>query len=351
MRARISFLLLAAMLFTAGCVDVRHGPTFDPRHPGNTAFQDVASTNALDPACLKPSTREFRLGPGDRLDIEMLGTGQEPSPVLVGPDGKIYFDLLSGVPVWGLTLSQSRDLLQKELTRFYKNPRVSITLREVHSARIWVLGRLNTPGVYPLATPMTVIDAITRAGGLYTAQFTGTTEELADLRHSFLLRHGKFMPVNFKKLIHEGEMSQNIYLEPDDFIYLPSALSTEVYVIGAVIGPRAVSFKDQVTLSSAIANARGTAPDAWLREVVIIRGSLTEPHYAVVNFLDILKGRAPEVALQPRDIVYVPDRPLGAFRNALQTVVDTFVRTVAANEGIRAGGGTGNIGVGVSVGP
>ena len=213
-----------------------------------------------------------------------------------------------------------------------------------------MLGRLNTPGIYPLETPMTVVDAITRAGGLYTAQFTGTTEELADLRHSFLMRHGKLMPVNFNRLIHEGDMSQNVYLEPDDFVYLPSALASEVYVLGAVNGPRTVSFKDQVTLSSAIANARGTTPEAWLREVVIVRGSLTEPQYAVVNFLDILKGRAPEVALQPRDIVYVPDHPLGMWQNAINTVVDTFVRTVAANEGIRAGGGGSNIGVGVSVG-
>ena len=85
--------------------------------------------------------------------------------------------------------------------------------------------------------------------------------------------------------------------------------------------------------------------------MIIIRGSLTEPHYAVVNFQDILKGKAPEVALQPRDIVYVPDHPLGIFMETLQTVVNTFVRTVAANEGIRAAGGSTSVGVGVNVGP
>jgi len=351
MRFLFLFLLWFAAGFTTGCVNVRHGPDFDPRDPRGQAFQESSTTNAINPDWLKPSTNEFRLGPGDHLDIEMLGRGQETQPALVGPDGKIYFDLLPGVAVWGLTLSQTRDALQDQLSHFYKNPRVSVTLREVRSSRVWVMGRINTPGIYPLETPMTVIDAVTRAGGLYTAQFTGTTEELADLQHSFLLRHGKFMPVNFKKLIHEGDLSQNIYLEPDDFVYLPSALATEVYVIGAVTEPRAVSFKDQVTLSSAISNARGTLPDAWLREVIIIRGSLMEPHYAVVNFLDILKGKAPEVALQPRDIVYVPDHPLGIFQNALQTIVNTFVRTVAANEGIRAAGGSTSVGVGVNVGP
>ena len=348
----LPFFFLTLALAVCGCATALHGPMFDPRNPNDPAgFRDAAPATQIDPAWLKPSTNEFRLGPGDRLDVELIGNGLGPQPALVGPDGKIYFDLLPGLEVWGMTPTQTRDVLEREMRRYLTNPRVSVTLHEVHSSRIWVLGRLNTPGIYPLEQPMTVVDAITRAGGLYTAQFTGTTEELADLRHSFLLRHGKFLPVDFNRLIHEGDMLQNIYLEPDDFIYLPSALSTEVYVLGAVTEPRTVSFKNQVTLSSAIANCRGPLPDAWLREVVIIRGSLTQPHYAVVNFLDILKGRAPEVPLQPRDIVYVPDKPLAIWREALQAMVDTFARTMAANEGLRAGGDKQNIGVGVNVGP
>jgi len=350
MRAPLQIFLATAALFAAGCANVRHGPTFDPRASGEQAFQNLSATNAIDPAWLKMPTAEFRLGPGDHLDVELLGGGQGSQPTLVGPDGKIYFDLLPGLEVWGLTSAQTRELLERELARYYKNPRVVVTLREVRSARVWVLGRLNTPGIYPLEGPMTIIDAVTRAGGLYSAQFTGTTEELADLQHSFLLRHGKFLPVNFKKLIHEGDLSQNVFLEPDDFIFLPSALASEVYVLGAVASPRPVSFKDQVTLSSAIATAHGTLPDAWLGEVVIIRGSLTDPHYAVVNYRDILNGKAPEVPLEPRDIVYVPDHPLGLLRNALKVAVDMFVRTVAANEGIRAGGEKTSVGVGVSVG-
>ena len=351
MRHLFFILMLVGMAVGSGCANVRHGPTFDPRKYPAEAFQDMAATNSLDPIFLKPNTNEFRLGPGDRVDVEMLGKNPTSQSALVGPDGKIYFDLLPGISVWGLTLSQARDLVEKQLGHYYQHPRVVITLREVRSARVWVLGRLNAPGIYPLETPMTIIDAVTRAGGLFTAQFTGTTEELADLRHSFLLRHGKFLPVNFKRLIHEGDLSQNVYLEPDDFVYLPSAMSTEIYVLGAVVQARAVSFKDRVTLGSAIAEAHGTLPDAFTREVVIIRGSLTEPHYAVVNFQDILRGRAPEVALQPRDIIYVPDRPLGMFQNAVKSVVDTFVRTIAANEGLRAGGSATHVGVGLNVGP
>ena len=344
------FILLMLVVCAAGCTTFR-GPDFDPRDPNDpTVVKDFTLTNSILPDMLKPSTNEFRLGPGDHVEIELVGVNEPSTDTIVGPDGRVYFSLLSGVNVWGLTLTEACTELESQLKQYVNHPRVAITLRDVKSRRVWVLGRLSRPGIYPLDRPMTVIDAITGAGGLYTAQFTGTTEELADLQHSFLVRHGQFLPVNFKTLIHGGDMSQNVYLEPDDFIFLPSALATEVYVLGAVTESRAVSFKDQVTLSSAIANARGTLPEARLQEIVIIRGSLTEPHCTVVNFLDILKGKAPEILLQPRDIVYVPDRPLGILEGAGKMIVNTFVRTIAANEGVIAGGGTATVGVGINVG-
>ena len=70
----------------------------------------------------------------------------------------------------------------------------------------------------------------------------------------------------------------------------------------------------------------------------------------VVDYGAIIKGRARDVALEPGDIVYVPNAPYGALKRYLNTIVNTFITTVAANEGIRAGGGTTGIGTSVSVG-
>ena len=347
----LSFIPVLLLLLAAGCA-YKHGPAFDPQKDAAAAalrLQESSLTNRLDPVWLKPSTNELTLGPGDRIDIDVFGQGDATASALVCPDGKIYYGLLPGLNVWGLTPTQARDRLQTELGHYVKNPRVAVLVREVQSRRVWVLGRLNTPGIYPMDAPMTVLEAISKAGGLYTADFTGTTEELADLQHGFLLRQGKFLPVDFNKLIHDGDMSQNIYLEPDDFIFLPSASSSEVYVMGAVMSSRAIAFKDQVTLSSAIANAGGLGPLAYPREVVIVRGSLTQPRFAVVNLLDILKGKAREVLLQPRDIVYVPDKPLEPLREVGQQIVETFVRTVAANEGSRAAGSSSKVGVNLNI--
>lgn len=333
--AALGLLCWLSLVFT-GCRSLEKAPRFDLHASLTTNAVTLGPTNQIPSEWLSPPIEPYRLGPGDQIDIEILGEGEGPTSTFVGPDGKIYFHLLPGLQVWGLTVDETKALIEKELAAFLNSPQAAVTLRAVQSKRVWVLGRVNTPGVYPLEAPMTIIEAISKAGGMFTSRFSGTTEELADLHHSFLIRQGQVVPVNFHQLLREGDTSQNVYLMPDDFIYLPSSLSSEVYVLGAVYQPRAVGFKDQVTLVSAIANARGTIQNAWLRHVAIVRGSLTTPQIAVVNYDAIIKGKAPDVRLQPRDIVYVPFTPYRSLTAYANLIVNTFVRTVAANEGGRA---------------
>lgn len=291
----------------------------------------------------------FRLGPGDVLELEIIGDGTTRATTTVGADGRIYYYLLPGLSVSGLTLPETKALLEKQLLTYVRKPDVSITLRTVTSKRVWVLGRLNTPGIYPLTSPMTVVEAISRAGGLFTSRFSGTTEELADLHHSFLIRGGKPIAIDFNRLLREGDMSQNIYLQPDDYIYLPSALSKEVQILGAVKSPRPIGFMDQVTLVSAISSAGGPDRNAQLSHVAIVRGSLSQPEIAIADLGAILAGKQPDIKLEPRDIVYVPTASFESLSKYAGMIVDTFVRTVSANEGGRAVT-SGSAPVGVNVG-
>src|SRR5439155_1152376 len=250
----------------------------------------------------------------------------------VGPDGKIYFNLLSGLDVWGLTLAQTKELLERELSQFIRDRvQVSVTLRGVESQRVWVLGRLQAPGVYPMSGPMTLLEAIALAGG--TVSLAGirdlnilpSSEELADLRRSFVIRKGKLLPVDFDRLLRKGDLSQNIYLQPDDFIYMPSAAAREVYVLGAVGQPKAVAYNEELTLVGAIANALGTIRDADWWQVALVRGSLTQPRVAVVNYKAIVHGKEPDIKLEPQDIVYVPFTPWRYPYKYLDIVLQTFV--------------------------
>jgi protein involved in polysaccharide export with SLBB domain len=141
------------------------------------------------------------------------------------------------------------------------------------------------------------------------------------------------LPVDFLRLIQTGDLSQNIYLEPDDFIYLPAATAREVYVLGAVTEPRAVPFKEGMTVASAIASAYGTINGAYLQHVAVVRGSLSHPQIAVVDYKYVIRGIAADIPLQSHDIVYVPFSPYRYLTKYAQLIVDTFVSSAAINGG------------------
>lgn len=322
------------------------------------------STVTIDPAWLKPSSDEFTLGPGDRLAIDVGGQEDSRVETIVGPDGKIYYEMLSGIDVWGQTLSQARTSLENALKEFYRGePRVNLTLLEVGSKNVWVLGRLGAPGLYPLNGPTTLLDAISAAGGPSSAQsitrlsngatlsFANPREHAGDLRQAFVVRNGRPLPVNVQRLLSEGDMSQNIYLQPDDMVYLPSPRSQEIYVLGQVNQARAVRLPGQATLVSAIAAAGGTGQDAHLTQVAVVRGGVTEPAIAVYDYRAIITGRAPNVKLEPNDIVYVPRTPYHVLARYLDLIVTTFVRTVGVNAGARAADVDRNINISVPLGP
>jgi protein involved in polysaccharide export with SLBB domain len=259
---------------------------------------------------------------------------------VVAPDGKLYFNLLSGVDVWGKTIGQTKIELQNTFTNFVREPpRISIVLRSVESKRFWILGCVQAPGVYHMATPMTLLETLSAAGGtLSMTTFrdqaaAGIGEEVADLRHSFVVRQGRLLPVNFSRLLNEGDLSQNIYLQPDDFVYVPPATARDVYVLGAVIQPKPVPYSEGMTLAAAVAGAYGTLPDAYLSHVAVVRGALSEPQITIVNYRKVIRGEALDIVLQPHDIVFVPLTPYRYLKRYAELILNTFVSASAINAG------------------
>ncbi len=260
----------------------------------------------------------------------------------VGPDGKLYYGLLPGVDVWGLTLAQTKEKIEQGYTNYLRQvPRASVILREVASRHVWILGRVQAPGVYPMTGPMTVLEAISLAGGTMSLasyrdqEAAGVGEELADLKRSFVAREGRFLPVDFERLLAQGDLSQNIYLQPDDFIYFPSTVARDVYVLGAVTEPRMVPYRDGLSLAGAIAGAYGTLKGAYLSHVAIVRGSMSQPKLTVVDYKRVLKGEAADMQLRQGDIIYVPLSPYRYIDHYLEVILNTFVSSAAINEGSR----------------
>jgi polysaccharide export outer membrane protein len=349
--AMLSGLLLAGCTAASGTfTSLKDDIPSDGISP-DPGFTAVEPSRKADPALLQPSTTAFTLGPGDKLEIELMGDPTSHGEIEVGPDGKIYFYILPGLDVWGLTLAQTEELIAQQMEKYQRTrPAVTITLRDVESKRIWILGRLNTPGVYSAASPTTLLEAISMAGGVAPpstlASLVGALggaspqEEPVDLQRSFVIRKGKLLPVDFQGLLHQGDLSQNIYLQPDDFVYMPPTTEKQVYIMGAVAQPRAVGYTGQLSLVQTVASAGGPVKDAYISHVAIVRGPLSHPKIGVFNYYDIAQGRAVDVVLKPDDIVYVPFTPYRTLTRYVDLILDTFVRTVGVNEGARAASGS-----------
>lgn len=339
--------LACAAFFAASCT---HYPP-PPRVVDATPFDPEPATARapLDPALLNPPPQPFTLGPGDQLEIELLDDPASRTTTTVGPDGKIYFYLVPGLDVWGLTLDQARLKLEQGMEQYFRERRpVSVALRSSQSERIWLLGRVNRPGVYPLAGSVSLLEALALADGPASSSPTAAmspalgvdigqaVDDSANLRRAFVMRDGQRLPVDLDRLLNEGDLSQNIRLRGGDFVFIPSGAGNDVSVLGAVNTARVVPFRRDMTVVTAIAGAGGTMPDAYVRQVAVVRGSLNQPRVAIVDYQSIVTGAAPDVRLEPQDIVYVPYTPYRTLKRYVNLILDTFVRATGVNEGARA---------------
>ena len=175
---------------------------------------------------------------------------------------------------------------------------------------------------------MTVIEAVAQAGGLETGIFQLNTVELADLPRSFLIRNHQRVPIDLEKLFRHGDLTQNILIEPDDYLYFPSSVNNEIYVLGAVGSPGAQGLSIDASVLGSITLAGGFTENAFRQRVLVVRGSLDNPERFIVNIKDVLAGKVPDFRLLPRDLVYVSNRPWVRVEDLADLAVTSFIQTV-----------------------
>jgi polysaccharide export outer membrane protein len=297
----------------------------------NVAAADAPALNSASPAISKraPWQERFTLGPGDVLTFSLFDTNETTKAQLtIGPDGRLSYLEAENVMASGLTVDELRAKVDEELGKYYKNPHAIITPVEYRSKKYVVMGAVAKGGVYPMDRPLTLIEAVARAGGLETGVYQAGAVELADLSRSFLSRQGQRVSVDFEKLFQRGDISQNIPLEPNDYLYLALSSANEIYVLGEVGAPGVVSFAPRSTVISAIASRGGFSPKAYKSKVLVVRGSLTNPQTFVVDTSDILAGKTPDFKLEQKDIVYVSVNPWLKAAEVLDVAAQAFLRAM-----------------------
>lgn len=112
-----------------------------------------------------PAEEEYRLGPGDKLRIEVYKEPQLSQSLQVRPDGRITMPLAGDVAASGLTALELRDRIASSLAEYVNNPVVTVIVVEALASTIYVMGEVNQPGTIQLNGPMTVLQALAIAGG------------------------------------------------------------------------------------------------------------------------------------------------------------------------------------------
>ena len=320
-RAPIKLLVLLALTLPVGGQTPAPARTDGGPAPGNKGASSPVSWR-----------KRFELGPGDVINFSLFGRPELDRPGFrVAPDGTVSYLQAQNVKVAGLTIDEARLAIEQGLSAHFRSPRVIITPHEVASKRFTILGKVVNRGVVTLERPITLVEAIANAGGLETGLFEQNTIELADLDRSFVSRNGKRLPVDFRKLLQEGEMKQNIEIEPDDYIYLASNISNDYYVLGAVDSPGVQGLTPDASVVAAITRRRGFTERAWTERVLVIRGSLGSPKTHVINMKKVLAAQEPDFKLEPKDIVYVADRPWIEAEEILQAALSAFVTSAASS--------------------
>jgi len=154
----------------------------------------------------------YKIGPSDVLSIRVWNEEKFSGPVAVHQDGKITLPLLGDIQAGDLTPVQVQDNVTKALTKYVVKPLVTVVVQEVGSKKYYLDGQVNHPGEFPLAVPTTILEAISKAGGL---------QEFANSKKIYILRGDKRIPFNYKDVLRGKLMEQNIRLEPGDHIVVP----------------------------------------------------------------------------------------------------------------------------------
>lgn len=161
------------------------------------------------------NSTDYRIGPEDVLDISVWKNPELSRTVPVRPDGKVSLPLVNDIQAAGLSPSDLRQQLTTRFSEYIPSPEVAVIVREVHSAKVAVVGQVRTPGRYEVNSPATVLELIALAQG-----FTdfASRDRIVVLRQ----KGGTTSRIEFNyRKIADGTEQENFYVQPGDIIVVP----------------------------------------------------------------------------------------------------------------------------------
>ncbi|RMF44730.1 MAG: periplasmic polysaccharide biosynthesis/export protein, partial [Deltaproteobacteria bacterium] len=210
------------------------------------------------------SDSDYRVGEGDVLRVTVYDHEDLTTTVRVGGDGSIIFPLIGQLKIGGLTVNGVADKLAAALADGYiVNPQVSVFVQEFRSSKVVIVGQVSRPGLYELTGNTTLLELISKAGGLAKdAGDTATVHRKSDGGE-------KVIQVDLKRLLESADGGQDIRLRNGDNVFIAQA--GMIYVTGEVRDPDSYKVEPGMTVLEAITEAGGFTNLAARGRVKLIR--------------------------------------------------------------------------------
>lgn len=277
---------------------------------------------------------DYTVNRGDILSITVwdhpeltIPAGSDRSPSEAGnwvhSDGTIFYPYVGEIKVAGLKVTEIRDILREELTKYIASPQVDVTVASFRSKRVYMTGELKQPGTQPITNvPLTLLEAVSNAGGLTdTADWTNVT----------LTRNGETKRYSLRDLYRQGDTRENILLRPNDIIHVARNDAAKIFVLGEVTKPTSLNIgRSDITLAEALADAGGFAQATADASGIFVLRQAAEGGDKIADVYQLHARNATalvladQFTLQARDIVYVTAAPIARWNRLIAQILPSM---------------------------
>lgn len=275
-------------------------------------------------AKIRSEEEPYVLGHGDKLSITVFRIDDLNATLRINADGYSILPLLGRLKLGGLTVSEAENLIASELQRDYvQNPQVSLYVDEYRSQEITVMGEVNSPDIYNVERPRSIMELLSMAGGVSdnAADMIRISTKKLDETSGELVRQNLLIDVN--SMLSAGDALYDIRLSGGDAIYVPEA--GVVYIEGAVEKPGAYKISGNLNVLQALSLAGGAEWAANQNQVRIIRNIDKTPKSLNVSLAKIRDQKEDDIALQDGDIVIVEYSGLKKIASGFMRGVDSII--------------------------
>ena len=260
---------------------------------GYDLFTVFPSTYA--PVSDVPVPSEYVVGPGDTLEVQLLGATDDELTLTVGRDGTIQFPELGPIAVAGLRFPEARQAIEERVSQGMIGTRAVVSMGDMRTITVFITGEAEAPGSYSVSALSTITNALFASGGI---------KETGSLRNVQLKRRGRLVAVlDLYDLLLRGDSRNDLRLQSSDVIFIPPVGRT-AGITGEVRRPAIYELKGEQSASELVALAGGLLPDADPRAATLER--ISESRVRVVMDVDLSVPSGRGMALVSGDVLRVP---------------------------------------------